>query len=67
MIVGRAACIAAMIFLLAPIASAQTVEALLARFESQDWRRDIDGPVVSLGRAGAFDDAHLLSPCVALA
>jgi predicted GH43/DUF377 family glycosyl hydrolase len=32
----------------------------------QDWRRDVDGPVVSLGQGGAFDDMHLFAPCVAL-
>jgi len=31
----------------------------------QDWQRDCDGPVVSLGKAGAFDDTHVFAPCVA--
>jgi predicted GH43/DUF377 family glycosyl hydrolase len=31
----------------------------------QAWRRDTDGPVVTLGEAGAFDDTHVFAPCVA--
>ena len=31
----------------------------------QDWRRDTDGPIVSLGEPGAFDDTHVFAPCVA--
>ena len=31
----------------------------------QAWRRDTDGPCVSLGAAGAFDDMHIFAPCVA--
>lgn len=38
---------------------------LLRRYGTQAWHRDTDGPVLSLGEAGAFDDTHLLSPCVA--
>ncbi|MEW6304164.1 MAG: acetylxylan esterase [Verrucomicrobiota bacterium] len=30
----------------------------------QTWQRDTDGPVISLGHAGAFDDTHLFAPCV---
>ncbi|MEQ8789093.1 MAG: hypothetical protein RIC55_22465 [Pirellulaceae bacterium] len=30
----------------------------------QEWRRDTEGPVVSLGEAGRFDDQHLFAPCV---
>ena len=35
------------------------------RFSSQPWRRDSEGPCISLGPAGAFDDMHLFAPCVA--
>lgn len=28
----------------------------------QEWTRDTDGPVVSLGAKGDFDDMHLLGP-----
>jgi hypothetical protein len=31
----------------------------------QDWRRDTDGPVLSLGKPGQFDDTHIFAPCVA--
>ena len=34
--------------------------------EQQAWMRDTEGPCVSLGEAGAFDDMHLFAPCVAL-
>lgn len=30
----------------------------------QEWRRDTDVPVVSLGAAGAFDELHIFAPCV---
>jgi hypothetical protein len=32
---------------------------------AQHWQRDTTGPVLALSAAGAFDDTHLLSPCVA--
>ncbi len=28
----------------------------------QEWTRDVDGPIVSLGEAGDFDDTHLFAP-----
>jgi predicted GH43/DUF377 family glycosyl hydrolase len=31
----------------------------------QTWRRDVDGPILSLGRAGQFDDTHIFAPMVA--
>ncbi len=31
----------------------------------QEWVRDVDGPVVSLGKSGEFDDMHLFAPMVA--
>ena len=31
----------------------------------QTWVRDTDGPIVSLGEAGAFDDTHIFAPAVA--
>jgi predicted GH43/DUF377 family glycosyl hydrolase len=33
-------------------------------FAPQQWIRDTAGPVISLGKAGAFDDTHLFAPCV---
>ena len=38
---------------------------LAAWLGPQGWQRDCDGPVVSLGKPGAFDDMHLFAPCVA--
>ena len=32
----------------------------------QTWTRDTDGPIVSLGQPGQFDDTHLFAPAVAL-
>src|SRR5262245_53524932 len=32
---------------------------------AQEWVRDTEGPVVSLGAAGSFDDQHIFAPCVA--
>ncbi|MBC8876604.1 MAG: hypothetical protein H8E44_44820 [Planctomycetes bacterium] len=31
----------------------------------QSWVRDTDGPIVSLGEAGSFDDTHIFAPAVA--
>lgn len=31
----------------------------------QDWRRDTDGPIVSLGTPRTFDDTHIFAPLVA--
>lgn len=31
----------------------------------QAWERDTDGPIVSLGERGAFDDTHIFAPLVA--
>lgn len=33
-------------------------------FVPQKWQRDTDGPVVSLGKAGQFDDTHIFAPSV---
>lgn len=30
----------------------------------QSWRRDTDGPILSLGRPGQFDDTHIFAPAV---
>jgi len=32
---------------------------------AQEWKRDADGPVLSLGKSGEFDDTHLFAPTVA--
>jgi hypothetical protein len=33
--------------------------------QPQVWQRDTDGPIVSLGTAGSFDDTHIFAPMVA--
>lgn len=33
--------------------------------DAQNWTRDTDGPVLSLGAEGAFDDTHVFAPLVA--
>jgi len=33
--------------------------------QPQRWHRDSEGPCVSLGTAGEFDDMHIFAPCVA--
>jgi hypothetical protein len=30
----------------------------------QAWKRDVDGPVLSLGADGAFDDTHIFAPTI---
>jgi predicted GH43/DUF377 family glycosyl hydrolase len=30
----------------------------------QEWERDTEGPVQSLGQEGSFDDTHIFAPCV---
>ena len=34
-------------------------------FVPQDWKRDVAGPIVSLGKSGEFDNAHIFAPAVA--
>jgi hypothetical protein len=33
-------------------------------FAIQQWQRDSNSPVISLGQTGSFDDMHLFAPCV---
>src|SRR5262245_60809743 len=30
----------------------------------QVWTRDTEGPIISLGPQGSFDDTHIFAPCV---
>ncbi|MEZ6045937.1 MAG: hypothetical protein R3C11_10245 [Planctomycetaceae bacterium] len=32
--------------------------------QPQEWQKDTDGPILSLGEKGYFDDTHVLAPCV---
>lgn len=45
-----------------PTPSARSLNSWL---EPQEWTRDVDAPVISLGESGQFDDMHVLSPMVA--
>jgi predicted GH43/DUF377 family glycosyl hydrolase len=46
-------------------AIAQPPEAGLQRWLiPQQWSRDTEGPVLSLGRTDAFDEQHIFAPCV---
>jgi len=52
--------------LTATVRAAEPVPSQLAPWLGpQDWQRDCDGPIVSLGEPGAFDDTHIFAPCVA--
>lgn len=31
----------------------------------QTWQRDVDGPALSIGSPGEFDDTHIFTPTVA--
>ena len=31
----------------------------------QSWQRDVDGPILTLGKPGEFDDTHIFAPSVA--
>jgi len=56
--------VAILVFLLSP-AGAQVPAELRPWLDQQTWKRDMDGPVVSLGSAGEFDDTHIFAPAVA--
>ena len=38
---------------------------LVRWFAPQNWQRDVEGPIVSLGEDGEFDDRHIFAPTVA--
>jgi hypothetical protein len=46
-------------------AVAQIPQELQLWLGPQNWRRDVEGPVVSLGKSGDFDDTHIFAPMVA--
>lgn len=47
--------------------AAEPIPEKVARWlKPQDWQRDVDGPIVSLGSEGEFDDKHIFAPCVAM-
>ena len=62
-------CSAVCIFLVTSLfvssATAQVPDELEHWLGPQNWRRDVDGPVLSLGKMGEFDDTHIFAPMVA--
>lgn len=44
--------------------ASETPVELHAWLQPQNWTRDADGPVLSLGQAGQFDDTHIFAPAV---
>ncbi len=46
-------------------AAAQLPPELKRWLGPQNWRRDVNGPILSLGKSGHFDDTHIFAPMVA--
>ncbi len=46
-------------------ARAETPAEFKRWFAEQTWERDTDGPIISLGERGDFDDSHIFAPAVA--
>jgi hypothetical protein len=49
-----------------PATSAQLPQQVQCWLGPQVWERDVDGPIVSLGKPGEFDDTHIFAPTVAI-
>ena len=57
----RIAAVALLLVLCAVARAAEPPE--VARWLTpQQWQRDAEGPIVSLGREGEFDDQHIFAP-----
>lgn len=63
--VKRLAAFCTAVFLLVALAQAEIPFELRPWLADQAWDRDTDGPIISLGEHGAFDDTHLFAPAVA--
>lgn len=50
--------------LIASIHGEELPEKLKSWLGSQSWERDTDGPILSLGETGRFDDTHIFAPVV---
>lgn len=61
----RATTTFAVLFVFIANASAQPPAELRPWLGQQEWQRDVEGPILSLGTAGEFDDAHIFAPTVA--
>lgn len=54
----------AILLLLVASAPAPAETPLSAWLGTQEWLRDAEGPILSLGQEGAFDDTHIFAPAV---
>lgn len=52
-------------YLVVASASGQTPREVERWLRPQQWQRDVDAPVLSLGSQGDFDDTHIFAPMVA--
>jgi len=62
--VVSAVVVGALLFGFRSFALADPPDRLQPWLSPQTWERDVDGPVVSLGETGQFDDSHLFAPTV---
>jgi cephalosporin-C deacetylase-like acetyl esterase/predicted GH43/DUF377 family glycosyl hydrolase len=46
-------------------AQAEVPRELQRWLTEQEWQRDTNGPIISLGNSGDFDDSHIFAPAVA--
>ncbi len=53
------------VFVVTSMANAEPPAEVKHWLQSQQWQRDTTGPVLPLGQAGEFDDAHIFAPTVA--
>ncbi len=60
----RLACLAMLCSVISSTAAAETPPELARWLAPQEWQRDVDGPIVSLGKEGDFDDMHVFAPTV---
>jgi hypothetical protein len=56
--------LAVLILCFSSVATAQPPRELERWFGPQTWDKDTEGPIVSLGSSGAFDDMHIFAPAV---
>lgn len=64
---SRLAAVSAILCLVSDLRAADEVPAELERWlQPQQWQRDVDGPILSLGKEGEFDDTHIFAPTAAL-
>ncbi len=57
--------LAVVVIFTSSVAMAEVPAELSGWLTEQEWVRDTDGPILSLGEAGEFDDTHMFAPAVA--